>query len=247
MKIERFDDGIAVCGDATTDEAMKLVIEETNGVPLIIADPPYGNIVDEKWDRIAEDDSVFAQWMVSWTQKWTAALVPGGAFYIWGGIGIVGFRPFFKFLTAIEKPGEFELSTLITWSKKRAYGIKWGYLFTREELAYFVKGNIKKPHTFNIPLLEAKRGYAGYDPRYPAKSEHYRRTNVWTDVTEIMQGKLHPTQKKQRVIEIPIEVHTKPGDTVVDPFAGAPPSRLTGALGVFGAAVPVIIRLYDVR
>lgn len=33
----------------------------------------------------------------------------------------------------------------------------------------------------------------------------------------------------------------------VDPFAGAPPSRLTGALGVFGAAVPVIVRLYDVR
>lgn len=33
-----------------------------------------------------------------------------------------------------------------------------------------------------------------------------------------------------------------------DPFAGAPPSRLTGgALGVFGSVVPVIIRLYDVR
>jgi len=33
----------------------------------------------------------------------------------------------------------------------------------------------------------------------------------------------------------------------VDPFAGAPPSRLTGALGVFGAVVPVINRLYDVQ
>lgn len=221
MIIERFDDGIAVCGDATIDEAIKLVADEASSIPLIIADPPYGNIVDEGWDRIDEDDDVFAAWMASWTKKWTTVLVHGGAFYIWGGIGIVGFRPFFKFLTAIEEPGKFELSTLITWSKKRAYGIKWGYLFTREELAYFVKGEIKKPRTFNIPLLEAKRGYAGYDPKYPAKSEHYRRTNVWTDVTEIMQGKLHPTQKKQRVIEIPIEVHTKPGDTVVDPFAGA--------------------------
>jgi hypothetical protein len=33
----------------------------------------------------------------------------------------------------------------------------------------------------------------------------------------------------------------------VDPFAGAPSSRLTGALGVFGAVVPVIDRRYDVQ
>jgi hypothetical protein len=34
----------------------------------------------------------------------------------------------------------------------------------------------------------------------------------------------------------------------VDPFAGAPPSRLTGALGVFGSIVPISIRTYrDIR
>jgi hypothetical protein len=36
--------------------------------------------------------------------------------------------------------------------------------------------------------------------------------------------------------------------TSVDPFAGAPPSRLTGALGVFGSIAPVRTRTYqDVR
>jgi hypothetical protein len=30
----------------------------------------------------------------------------------------------------------------------------------------------------------------------------------------------------------------------VDPFAGAPPSRLTGALGFFGSVAPVLIRRY---
>ena len=33
----------------------------------------------------------------------------------------------------------------------------------------------------------------------------------------------------------------------VDPLAGAPPSRLTGALGVFGSITPVVVRRYDVR
>jgi hypothetical protein len=35
--------------------------------------------------------------------------------------------------------------------------------------------------------------------------------------------------------------------STIDPFAGAPPSRLTGAIGVFGAIVPVFIQRYDVR
>ena len=70
-------------------------------------------------------------------------------------------------------------------------------------------------------FAHAKRGYAGYNAKYPAKSEFYRRTNVWTDVTEIFRGKLHPTQKADRVVDIPIEVHTDTGDIVIDPFAGS--------------------------
>jgi hypothetical protein len=33
----------------------------------------------------------------------------------------------------------------------------------------------------------------------------------------------------------------------VDPLAGAAPSRLTGALGVFGSIAPIVVRSYDVR
>ena len=32
---------------------------------------------------------------------------------------------------------------------------------------------------------------------------------------------MHPTQKPQRVVEIPIQVHTNPGEFVIDPFAGS--------------------------
>ena len=98
---------------------------------------------------------------------------------------------------------------------------KTNYLFTREECAYFVKGSAKKPFLFNIPLLDVKRGYEGYNKKYPAKSEYYRRTNVWMDINEIFQGKFHSTQKKQRLHEVMIEVHTNPGDYVIDIFAGA--------------------------
>lgn len=57
--------------------------------------------------------------------------------------------------------------------------------------------------------------------KYPAKSEYKRRTNVWMDITEILRGKLHTAQKPERLHEIIIETHTKPGEWVLDPFAGS--------------------------
>jgi DNA modification methylase len=222
-KVEIFDDGYAFCCDST-DPASYVTFLSTLGVdfkiPLIVCDPPYGNVVKDKWDRTELSDASFSDWMIKWTRMWTQRLELGGAFYVWGGIGRPGFRPFIRYLSEVEND-EFQLANLITWSKKRAYGVKHNYLFTREELAYFVKGDIKKPRKFNIPLLDVKRGYAGFNSKYPAKSEFYRRTNVWSDVTEIMQGKVHVAQKAQRVIEIPIEVHTDPGEWVLDMFAGS--------------------------
>jgi len=57
--------------------------------------------------------------------------------------------------------------------------------------------------------------------KYPAKSEFLRRSNVWDDITEIMRGKTHINQKPLRLMEIPIETHTEPGEWVLDPFAGS--------------------------
>ena len=82
-----------------------------------------------------------------------------------------------------------------------------------------VKGD--RPATFNIPLLDEKRGYAGYNPDYPARSEFKRRTNVWTDITELFRGKINPCEKPSRLAEIMIATSSNPGDLVLDLFAGS--------------------------
>lgn len=217
-------DGVAILGDSTDPEIQQFVVDLISGpLALIDADPPYGKIVSAKWDHEITEEAEFVQWMLDWTRAWQQHLRDGGAFYIWGGIGTPGFRPFFRFLPEAEVPGQFELANLITWKKKRAYGVQHNYLFTREELAYFTRGAANKPHRFEIPLLEEKRGYAGYNAKYPAKSEYLRRSNVWTDITEVLRNKLHQCQKPQKVYEIPIEVHTDIGEWVLDPFAGSAP------------------------
>jgi DNA modification methylase len=181
-----------------------------DSIDLVVTDPPYGGILQEAWD-IAE--------YISIGHTLERILKPGGTAYVWGGIGKPGARPFFKWLATVEHQTALTLYNVITWRKKRGYGKKDDYLFTREECAMLVKGD--KPKVFNVPLLDEKRGYAGYNKKYPAKSEYLRRTNVWTDVTELFKGKIHPAEKPSRLAEIMIETSSSPNDLVVDLFAGS--------------------------
>lgn len=218
-------DGLTICGDCTDPDVLAEVKTylESQGqgkAALIYADPPYGNILDEKWDKTKLNEKQFASWMIDWSKQWCDVLEDGGAFYVWGGVGKRNFRPFFQYMLDAETDS-FQLANLITWKKKRAYGVPRNYIFTREELAYFVKGRADRPRKFNIPYLDDKRGYAGYNKKYPAKSEFYRRTNVWTDITEIFKGKVHPTEKPTRLAQIPIEIHTDQDEYVIDMFAGS--------------------------
>lgn len=221
-EFELFEDGVAILGDAIDPEVLTIVKATTEGhLPLVVTDPPYGKILTTDWDKWEGTQHEFVQSMLDWTKAYCDLLAPGGAFYVWGGYGRPGFRPFFEYLSVVEHHTPLRMSNFITWSKKRARGLSYNYLATREDLAFFVKGDPKKPRLFNVPLLETKRGYSGYNPKYPAKSEFYRRTNVWMDVTELFSGKVHDAQKPLRLYEIPIETHTSPGEWVVDPFAGS--------------------------
>lgn len=208
-------------------------IHPNESIPLIITDPPYGNIVNTKWDKEWDIDD---QWKL--TDLIATLLIPGGTAYVWGGIGKPKNRIFFQWLSLLEKiHSDLILWDVITWSKKRAYGTDKRYLFTREECAMITKG---KPLIFNIPLLDEKRGYDGYNPDYPAKSEYKRRTNVWTDITELFKNKIHPCEKPSILAEIMIKTSSNVGDEVVDFFAGS------GSTGVAAKKLKRNYTLYEI-
>ncbi len=202
--------GHVLCGNA--EDACAWFCKKHLAPTLVVADPPYGKILKVAWDT-----AYVPQWLSIMTDL--GHLYPDTVVYWWGGIGKPGHRPFFRFLLDVEERMNWRMRDLITWSKKRAYGKSGDYLFTREECAIFTWKGQAYP-CFNIPLLDVKRGYAGYSKRYPAKSEFKRRTNVWHE-TEILRGKLHDAHKAPVVCRIPIEVHTKAGDLVVDLYAGS--------------------------
>lgn len=190
------------------------VLGDVHGaVDLVVADPPYGSILKNAgWEDTAVYDHVGR--LVS------ALLVEGGTAYVWGGTGTYKHRPFFAWLARIEHDTDLVIHNVLTWAKRRAYGVQDNYLYCREECAMLVKAR-PKPKTFHVPLLEEKRGYAGFNKDYPAKSEFKRRTNVWMDVPELFSGKIHAAEKPSRLAEIMIRASSNPGDLVVDPFAGS--------------------------
>ncbi len=223
LRVESVPNGYAVLGSFPEPEVLEFIKSTLpdGKTGLWVCDPPYGNIVADGWDQVGNDDVQFCEWLIAWTQHCAVLSLPQGALYVWGGIGTPRFRPFYRYLVEVERQTPYRLANHITWSKKRAYGVSHNYLFCREEIAYLTLGDIKKPRLFNIPLLETKRGYAGYSAKYPAKSEFYRRTNVWMDVTELLRGKVHTAQKPERLHEIMIETHTQAGEWVLDPFSGS--------------------------
>jgi DNA modification methylase len=104
-----------------------------------------------------------------------------------------------------------------------------GWLYTREELMWFVKDNKKFVWNKNKQYdLNDKRLFSLPNN----KSDFKRWTNVWVDIKEVAGGMKsspfgHFTPKPEKAIQRIIELHTQEGDTVLDCFAG---SGTTGAV-----------------
>lgn len=183
-------------------------------VDLVLTDPPYYGIVKDSWDNQWPNVDAFVDWLFPILAACRRILKPTGTLIFFGGIGKQGQRPLLKL---IERMDDFYVyQNWITWGKRRAYGKKDDYLFTREEILWYT---CSETFTFNIPLLDEKRGYAGFNPKYPAKSEYKRVTNVWSDIPELFRPERY-CQKPENLMARLVATHSNPGDMIVDPFAG---------------------------
>jgi site-specific DNA-methyltransferase (adenine-specific) len=154
-----------------------------------------------------------------------------GSIYVWCGIGEKS-QSLIRWFPLFSK--YFYFKDLITWKKQRGLGMKKGWLYTREELMWFVKDNKNFIWVKEKQYSEEKRNYI----RAGGKSYYKRLTNIWTDINEEMYEKihkdrinkynlnskyptLHKTIKPVKAIKRIIESHTKIGDIVLDCCAGS--------------------------
>jgi DNA modification methylase len=192
---------------------------DAGSVRLVATDPPYFEIVKDHWDNQWSSTDAYVEWLFALLVAIKPKLTPDGSILFFGGVGKPRARPFFRLLDRIESTNLYTHRNPIVWGKRRAYGKSHDYLFAREEIAWYSVSPERTKVVFNVPLLGDKRGYAGFDSKYPAKSEYKRVTNVWTDITELFRPKRY-TQKPIPLMERIISTHSNEGDLVVDPFCG---------------------------
>ena len=188
-------------------------------IDLLCFDPPYMGIVDDEWDNQWATTEQYVDWFMTFMGKFRIKMARNSSVLFFGGIGQENNRAFFDVIRAMDRSRDWTYRNIITWKKRRAYGKEHDYLFCREEIAWYSTSSIKENVTFNIPLLDEKRGYAGFNAKYPAKSEYKRVSNVWDDIPELMR----PERKCQKPLDLMdriIKTHSNPGDVVVDPFVG---------------------------
>lgn len=66
------------------DCVQELKFLDSNSIDLVIADPPYWKVVNEKWDRQWKTESEYIEWCLFWLNEISRVLRLGGSFYLFG-------------------------------------------------------------------------------------------------------------------------------------------------------------------
>jgi len=212
-------------GDAI--EALASV--ETASVDLIFADPPYniGKDFDGIHDRV--DETEYFEWCWTWLNECERVLKPAGTFYL---MNATQNMPRLD-LYCRER---FAILSRIVWvydssgmQARKVYGSLY------EPILHMVKD--PNSYIFNADdiLVEAKTGAKRRLIDYrKTPPQPYNATKVPGNVWDFARVRFrmdeyenHPSQKPEALLERVIRASSRPGDLVLDPFAG---SFSTGAV-----------------
>ena len=205
-----------MCGDATSAEDVAILVEG-DAVDLVVTDPPYNVGYEPEGapsGRTAgrnrkkrpgqtlgpiENDRMtpeqYQAFLDSAFANLANSLSKGGAVYVFGGTGT-----FLPYEHAFQAAG-LHLSSVIVWDKGSLVLTRKDYHSQYELIFYgWVAG---KPHAF-----------------YGGRSQ----TDIWSASRDRGRDYQHPTQKPIELVMRAIENSSRPGQTVLDPFAGSVPA-----------------------
>jgi DNA modification methylase len=215
-----------VCGDSTEAETFRKLLDDDKAA-MCFADPPYnvaykgsgkktsqgilnddlggesfGKLITEAMARIAERTEAEAGWYIfhsSTTQD--------------------------QFRAAIEAAG-MEVKSQLIWNKPSA-ALGMGDYRSKHEPFFYCQRKGKRARFYGDRTHATVTDFTYSDQKLLAwakrqrRAEQEGRTTIWTMRREPVAGYVHPTQKPVELITYAISNSSRPGDIVLDPFAGS--------------------------
>lgn len=228
--------------DATHLEDV-LKIMRTDRTSLIINDPPYnikvGNANTANLAKVDIDEYIcFSR---KWVKNALAIMAEHAHLYVWIGADYTdNFQPLPDFMIMMREFPELRPRNFITLRKQRGYGTSKNWMWVRQELLYYIKGNpafnVEAEYT-DIPKI--LRGYYKQvngqmtENLERSRSENIRAGNVWVDIQQVFYRLEENVpgcyaQKPLKAIERIITASTQRGDLVVDFFAHSGTTLIAG-------------------
>lgn len=201
---------------------------EDNSVDLIVADPPYFQIIKNDWDNQWKNEEEYYAWCKEWVIECKRILKENGSLYIWNWFDNI------CTLGHIAKKQGFIIRNLITWNRG-AGREKNNWCSAKDDLLYLTLTN--KP-IFNLedvlmdyddPSRKMKRDSwiresYGRKGRKSFENHRVNPSNVWFNSHVAFNSKEkvnHPTQKPISVCDRIIKASSNENHIVLVPFVGS--------------------------
>ncbi len=223
------------------------VIKIMNGkdATLAVNDPPYnvavGNANTANLSKL--DMSEYLIFSEKWIKNVVSVMAENSHFYLWSGADQKDdFQPLPDLMILLRKIPELQPRNLITMRNQRGYGTQKNWMWVRQELLYYIKGepefNVDAVYT-DIPKI--LRGYYKSvkgemtENLQRSKSKNIRAGNVWVDIQQVFYRMEENVpgcyaQKPLKAIERIIESATNEGDLVIDFFSHSGTTLMAGEL-----------------
>jgi DNA modification methylase len=226
--------------DATVkDDVAKLIQNEK--VTCCINDPPYNVKVGKANTKLLFKTT--AETYLSFSRKWIEnalhIIKDDAHFYIWTGLDVKDdFQPLPEMFLLLREFKELKPRNFITLRNQRGYGIQHNWMWVRQELLHYIKGN----PPFSVVYTDIPKVLKGYykvvggkrtENLQRSRSNTIRPGNVWIDIQQVfyrMEENVSGcyAQKPLKAIERLILSSSDKGDCIADFFSHSGTTLIAG-------------------
>jgi site-specific DNA-methyltransferase (adenine-specific) len=232
---------VGVLDAAAYEDVRKLM--ESSRTGLLINDPPY-NLSGMGRRKGTASHETLAQYMAfsrRWVQNAVAFMKEQAHLYIWMGTDVrKGFQPLPDFMLMMRDFGSLRPRSLITMRNQRGYGTQKNWMWIRQELLYYVRGD-PPFHPVYTDIHKTLRGYykkiggRNTENWERGRGETLRPGNVWFDVQQVFYRREENVpgcyaQKPLKAIERIIRASADGKAPIVDLFSHSGTTLVVGEI-----------------